>query len=124
VRLLLDTQAALWFTEDSDRLTQPAIDAIEDPVNVILLSAVVPWEVAIKRALGRIDTTDEYLRLLRVAGAVDLPITIAHVQAVEHLPHHHSDPFDRLLIAQAHVEDATIVTGDSRFATYEMPVIW
>lgn len=68
MRLLLDTHVALWFTEDSARLTEPAIDAVEDPTNVILLSAVAPWEIAIKRALGKIEASDEYLRLLRVAG--------------------------------------------------------
>jgi len=124
VKLLLDTHTALWFTEDSASLTRPAIDAIEDAANVILLSAVVPWEIAIKRALGKIATTDEYLRLLRVAGAADLPVTIAHAQAVEALPHHHRDPFDRLLVAQAQAENAAIVTGDARIARYDVPVIW
>ena len=124
MKLLLDTHTALWFTEDSASLTRPAIDAIEDAANVILLSAVVPWEIAIKRALGKIATTDEYLRLLRVAGAADLPVTIAHAQAVEALPHHHRDPFDRLLVAQAQAENAAIVTGDARIARYDVPVIW
>ena len=124
MRLLLDTQVALWFTEDSPRLTEPALTAIEDAANVILLSAVVPWEIAIKRALGKIDTSDEYLSLLRLAGARDLPITVAHAQAVERLPHHHRDPFDRILLAQAQVEDATIVTSDARIASYDVPVLW
>lgn len=124
MRLLLDTQVALWFTEDSPRLTEPALTAIEDAANVILLSAVVPWEIAIKRALGKIDTSDEYLSLLRLAGARDLPITVAHAQAVERLPHHHRDPFDRILLAQARVEDATIVTSDARIASYDVPVLW
>lgn len=124
MRLLLDTHVALWFTEDSARLTESAIAAIEDAANVILLSAVVPWEIAIKRALGKIDTTDEYLRLLRVAGARDLPITVAHAQAVEGLPRHHHDPFDRLLLVQAQAEDATIVTSDARIASYDVPVLW
>ena len=124
MRLLLDTHVALWFTEDSARLTESAINAIEDAANVILLSAVVPWEIAIKRSLGKIDTNDEYLSLLRVAGAVDLPITIAHAQAVERLPRHHRDPFDRILLAQAQAEDATIVTSDARIASYDVPVLW
>jgi PIN domain nuclease of toxin-antitoxin system len=124
LRLLLDTHTVLWFTEDSPRLTAPSIQAIEDPANEILLSAVVPWEIAIKRAVGKLEASDEYLRLLRDAGVVELPVTIAHTQAVEYLPHHHGDPFDRLLIAQAQLEGATIVTDDIRIRKYDVATIW
>jgi PIN domain nuclease of toxin-antitoxin system len=124
MRLLLDTHTVLWFTEDSPKLTTVSISAIEDPQNEILLSAVVPWEIAIKRALGKLETGDEYLRLMRDAGAAELPITIPHAQAVEHLPQHHSDPFDRLLIAQAQLESAAIVTDDSRIRKYDVATVW
>jgi PIN domain nuclease of toxin-antitoxin system len=124
LRLLLDTHTALWFAEDSPKLTAASIRAIEDPKNEILLSAVVPWEIAIKRALGKLETSDEYLRLLRDAGAGELPVTIPHAQAVEHLPQHHGDPFDRLLIAQAKVENAAIVTDDSRIRKYDVATVW
>jgi PIN domain nuclease of toxin-antitoxin system len=124
LRLLLDTHTALWFAEDSPKLTAASIRAIEDPKNEILISAVVPWEIAIKRALGKLETSDEYLRVLRDAGAGELPVTIPHAQAVEHLPQHHGDPFDRLLIAQAQVENAAIVTDDSRIRKYDVATVW
>jgi PIN domain nuclease of toxin-antitoxin system len=85
---------------------------------------VVPWEIAIKRALGKLEASDEYLRLLRFADAVELPITIGHAQAVERLPPHHNDPFDRLLVAQATAEDAAIVTNDHRISRYDVSVLW
>lgn len=124
MRLLLDTHTVLWFAEDSPKLSAASIRAIEDPTNEILLSAVIPWEIAIKRAVGKLETSDEYLRLLRDAGAVELPVTIAHAQAVEHLPQHHGDPFDRLLIAQAQAENAAIVTDDSRIRKYDVGTVW
>jgi PIN domain nuclease of toxin-antitoxin system len=124
LRLLLDTHTVLWFAEDSPKLTAASIRAIEDPKNEILLSTVVPWEIAIKRALGKLETSDDYLRLLRDAGVGELPVTIPHAQAVEHLPQHHGDPFDRLLIAQAQVENAAIVTDDSRIRKYDVATVW
>jgi PIN domain nuclease of toxin-antitoxin system len=124
MRLLLDTHTVLWFTEDSPKLTTASIRAIEDPENEILLSGVIPWEIAIKRALGKLETGDDYLRLMRDAGAAELPITIPHAQAVEHLPQHHGDPFDRLLIAQAQLESAAIVTDDSRIRRYDVATVW
>ena len=124
MKLLLDVHAILWFTQADARLSEPARQAICDPENAILLSAVVPWEIAIKRRLGKLEAGDEYLDVLRDAGAKDLPITIGHAQAVEYLPWHHRDPFDRLLIGQAQVEDAEIVTNDTRIKKYDVTTIW
>lgn len=123
MRLLLDTHVAIWFAEDSSHLSAAANTALDDPQNVLLLSAVVPWEIAIKRSLGKLTATDDYLELL-AAGAVELPVTAAHARAVEQLPHHHGDPFDRMLVAQAQHEDAAIVTADERIARYDVHVVW
>jgi len=123
LKLLLDTCAVVWFTEDAPQLSGPAAAAIEKPDNVILLSAVVAWEIAIKRALGKLPANN-YLDVLLAAGGAELPVRIAHARAVETLPPHHSDPFDRLLIAQAHAENATLVSADERIRRYDVSMLW
>jgi PIN domain nuclease of toxin-antitoxin system len=124
LKLVLDTHAVIWFTEDAPQLSTTAADAIEDPANEILLSAVVAWEIAIKRGLGKLSAANSYVDVMLAAGSRELPVLIAHAQRVEDLPPHHSDPFDRLLIAQAMAEDAAIVTNDQRISRYDVSVIW
>lgn len=124
MKLLLDTHAAIYFVEDDPRLGAEAAAAIESPGNQVLLSAVVVWEIAIKRALGKLPVDQRYLDLLLDAGVEPLSISIQHARAVEQLPPHHRDPFDRLLVAQARAESATLVTGDDRIRSYDVPVLW
>ncbi|MGH7911790.1 MAG: type II toxin-antitoxin system VapC family toxin [Candidatus Dormibacteraceae bacterium] len=124
MKLLLDTHAATWFLEADPRLSGNARAAIGDGGNQVLLSAVVVWEIAIKRALGKLPVDHRYLPLLLDSGVEPLAITLDHARAVEELPLHHRDPFDRLLVAQAKAEDATIVTSDLRIAAYGVPVLW
>jgi PIN domain nuclease of toxin-antitoxin system len=124
VRLLLDTHTALWFLLDQDQLGANANRVLDDRTNEILLSAVVPWEIAIKRGLGKLEAPADYLEQLLSYDVVPLPITLAHAAAVETLPDHHRDPFDRLLIAQALTERSTIVTNDTRIRAYDVPVLW
>jgi len=126
VRLLLDTHAALWALESAKGLSRAARKAIEEAAE-IRLSVVSPWELVIKAALGRIELhrpVREICRELeREFGAVELPVSLGHVLEVGRLPHHHGDPFDRLLIAQALVEGLTVVTRDSVFKSYGVPVV-
>jgi len=124
VRLLLDTHAAVWYLAADPRLGAEARSAIQRPTNHVILSAVVVWEIAIKRALGKLPIDDRYLELLLDNGAEPLPISLDHARSVETLPSHHTDPFDRLLVVQAQAEDATVVTQDSRISAYEVPVLW
>lgn len=124
MKLLLDTHAVIWFTEDAPQLSTSAAAAIEDPANDILLSAVVAWEIAIKRALGKLRVANNYVGVMLAAGSRELPVGIKHAQKVEDLPPHHSDPFDRLLVAQAMAEDAAIVTNDQRIKRYDVSVLW
>jgi PIN domain nuclease of toxin-antitoxin system len=124
VKLLLDTHAAVWFAEDDARLSRTAGQAIEHPDSVILLSAVVAWEMAIKRGVGKLPVRPDFLTVLLAGGVELLAITFAHVKRVESLPMHHRDPFDRLLVAQAQAEAATIVTDDDSIPTYDVPVLW
>lgn len=124
MRLLLDTHAAVAFLEDDPRLGADAAAALEDPANHVMLSAVVVWEIAIKRAIGKLPVDQRYLSLLLDSGAEPLAISLEHARAVEELPAHHRDPFDRLLVAQAAAERATIVTDDDRIREYDVSVLW
>lgn len=124
MKLLLDTHAALWWPADDERLGEVAAAHLSDESNRILLSAAVVWEVAIKRSLGKLRAPDGFVETLVGGGALPLPVGLDHAAAVERLPWHHRDPFDRILVAQAAVEDATLVSADERLARYGVPVLW
>lgn len=124
MKLLLDTHAALWFLSDDERMGENAKQHLTDDDNRILLSAAVVWEIAIKRALGKLVVPEEYQTLLLGAGVQALPITIDHAAAVERLPPHHRDPFDRMLVAQALGEGAAIVSRDDILRRYGVTLIW
>lgn len=82
------------------------------------------WEVSIKRSLGKLDAPDALAQTLLGAGAVALPVTTAHAEAVEALPWHHRDPFDRMLVAQAQVEGAVLLSGEAAIRAYGAPIAW
>lgn len=125
MKLLVDTHTVLWMLDDPARLSERALNAVKDPGNKILLSAVVTWEIAIKRSIGKLEFDHQnYDQVILGAGGSELPVTLEHGKAVEHLPLHHRDPFDRLLIVQAQAEDATIVTSDSQFGRYDVSTLW
>jgi PIN domain nuclease of toxin-antitoxin system len=124
LKLLLDTHAALWFLAGDERLGENARRRLTDDANRVLLSAAVVWEIAIKRTLGKLVVPDEYLPLLLDAGVQPLPVSVAHAAAVEQLPPHHRDPFDRMLVVQADIEGAAIVSRDDALRPYDVPMIW
>ena len=109
---------------EQSRLSEPAAKAIGARGAHVLISAVVVWEVAIKRRLGKLGAPDDLLQQLERAGVDLLPVTARHANRVGTLPMHHRDPFDRLLIAQADIDDLTLVTADSGMSDYEIDVIW
>lgn len=123
-RVALDTHAALWLLTGEVPLGPRAAAAIDDPATEVLLSAAVVWEVAIKRGIGKLDCPDGFAAVLIGAGARAAPITLDHAARVEHLPDIHRDPFDRLLVAQAQLERAAIVTRDPAIARYDVATIW
>lgn len=90
----------------------------------MLLSAAVVWEVAIKRSLGRLEAPPDFAATLLAGGALALPVTLEHAGAVERLPLHHRDPFDRLLVAQAALESAVVVSRDPLLEPYGITVVW
>lgn len=124
MKLILDTHAALWWLSDDDRIGSEAARQLTDDTNQVLLSAAVVWEVAIKRSLGKLHAPDDLVSTLLSAGAQRLPVTLDHAGAVETLPWHHRDPFDRLLIAQALSEGATLISRDERFRSYGVSLVW
>jgi len=124
LKLLLDTHAALWWLSGDERFGRSAADRLTDETNQVLLSAVVVWEVAIKRSLGKLEAPQDLAATLLSAGAQSLPVTLEHAAAVEELPWHHRDPFDRLLVAQASSEGATLVTHDDALRPYGVAVVW
>lgn len=124
-RLLLDTNVAVWLLlGDRARVSDGAVEALEDERNEIGLSAVSVWEIAIKRSLGKLSVGDGWAAALRRLDFDPLPVNALHAEAVEALPWHHRDPFDRLLVAQALVEDRVLVSADPRLRAYGVEVLW
>jgi PIN domain nuclease of toxin-antitoxin system len=128
MKLLLDTQAWLWMQGSSERLGAKALALLENTANDLLLSAASSWEIAIKYRLGKLslpEPPDRYLtKRLKTSGVEPLPITFTQTFRVAELPDHHGDPFDRLLIAQAQLEQLTILTSDRMFAKYDVDIRW
>lgn len=124
--VLLDTHAFLWWTQDDERLTLAARQAIAD--SDCYLSLASCWEVAIKVSLGRLQFDRPvalfFTEQLPANGISLLPIEFRHVMAVASLPFHHRDPFDRLLAAQAAAEKLSIVSADAVFDAYGVARIW
>ena len=121
MRLLLDTHVALWALLDDPRLPERARALIADEDNSLHVSAASVWEISIKHALQRGDmplSGEAALRWFRRAGYALLDITPEHAAAVEKLPPHHADPFDRMLVAQALTEPLRLLTRDAAVARY------
>ncbi|MFO7908348.1 MAG: type II toxin-antitoxin system VapC family toxin [Planctomycetota bacterium] len=123
MKLLLDTHVVLWWLDDPLLLSLTAREAIADPVNDVLVSAAVCWEIAIKRGLGKLTAPADLRGALHSCDFRELHITSAHALATETLPMHHRDPFDRMLVAQAFMEGATLVSRDPMVATYRVSTI-
>lgn len=126
MRLLLDTHMLLWALGAPERLASTARDALEAPENTVFFSVASIWEIAIKRALGRPDFTDEP-ELVRSAalgtGFDELPVNGLHALRVRHLPLLHRDPCDRLLVAQAQTEPLLLMSDDPQVARYDV-TLW
>ena len=122
--LLLDTHALLWWLADDAALKTEAREAIRDASSIIYVSAASAWEISIKKALGKLDAPDDLHATLVANHFQPLPITILHATSTGQLPRHHDDPFDRMLIAQAQAEQLTLVTHDTMFRPYGIPIIW
>ncbi|NEP78685.1 MAG: type II toxin-antitoxin system VapC family toxin [Okeania sp. SIO3B3] len=119
MKLLLDTHTFIWWDSEPSKLSQRALELLTDKNNLRLLSVVSLWEMSIKHKLGKLKlekTLAEIVAIQQNNFIEILPITVAHVLALDSLSVYHKDPFDRLLIAQANIENAVLISCDSIFA--------
>lgn len=125
--LLLDTQALLWLLAGDPRMRPETLAMLGDSRNMVLVSAASVWEMAIKAALGKLDVPPDIAVWLppelQAGGIVSLAVTLDHAARVETLPRHHTDPFDRLLVAQATIENLVIVSADRQLAAYDVRLL-
>ena len=125
---LLDTHTFLWWNLDDPQLTAKAWEVIANPDNAIYLSAASAWEIALKCAKGRLmlpEAPDTYFAE-RMTHYRFLPLPITHIHALQvyALPAIHTDPFDRLLVAQAQIEAMPLLSGDADIHQYQVEIIW
>ncbi|MEI2579264.1 type II toxin-antitoxin system VapC family toxin [Scytonema sp. PRP1] len=127
MKLLFDTHTFIWWDSDPSKLSKRALELLKDKNNLRLLSVVCLWEIQIKHQLGKLTlnkTLGEIVAIQQNNFIEILPITVAHVLALDSLSISHKDPFDRLLIAQANIENAVLISCDSVFANYSVKVEW
>lgn len=128
MRLLLDTVAIYRAATAPETLPARAAGALVDRSNQLVLSIVSAWELSIKASLGKLTLPcaieEFFTQTTRDLLAESSTLELRYVTKLSELPHHHGDPFDRLLIAQALVDDCTVVTSDPRFAAYGVTVLW
>lgn len=127
MRILLDTQVWLWMQVAPERFRPQSRQLLEDAGNALLLSAASSWEIAVKFALGRLplpQSPETYVpERMRTSGVTPLAVAHSHALRVGHLEQHHRDPFDRLLVAQAQVENLALMTADSVFGRYDVATV-
>ena len=128
MRLLVDAHAVIWAVDDPSKLGPRAATALQNPDNDLLLSAGTIWEIAIKVGLGKLSLSMSYgewmHRAITDLALTVLPITVEYAEVQGSLPRHHGDPFDRLLAAQAQVENITLVSADPGFDPYGIKRLW
>jgi PIN domain nuclease of toxin-antitoxin system len=128
MKYLLDTVAFLWSVDAQDRLSPRTREILEDPGAELFLSPVVSWEIVIKVVRGRLTlarSVSETLNLAFTRFAMQAqPITHAHSLAMLELPLIHTDPFDRMLVAQARCENQVLVTADEKLKQYPVEILW
>jgi PIN domain nuclease of toxin-antitoxin system len=128
MRLLIDTQAVIWYVDQDHLLSTTAHTAITDPANDLLLSAASVWEIGIKVGLGKLALSLPYRQWMTKAIAdlrlAVLPITVEYTDVQSGLPRHHGDPFDRLIVAQAIMEGVPVVSSDPQLEAYGITRLW
>ena len=128
MKLLLDTHTFLWWITDDSQMSAKALNLIGDSQNNLYWSTASSWEVAIKYALGRLplpDVPEKFLPAELGKNRIEsLPIVDSHAFQAGRLPRHHRDPFDRMLVAQAKVENLGLISNDPQISRYEINVYW
>jgi len=127
MKLLLDTHVFIWWADHPEELSDAALSALEDEANELLLSVASVWEMQIKIQLGKLKLSLPLKDLIRNQQETNeltvLPVALTHVLALNALPSHHKDPFDRMLIAQSLEENLTLVSADSQFLAYSVKLL-
>ncbi len=123
MNLLLDTHVLIWALENNPTLSVAARDAIVDGNNMVFVSAASAWEISIKKAMGRLEVPDNLLEEIKRHRFTSLNMNFEHARRAGALPDIHKDPFDRMLIAQAQIENLTLVTRDDSIARYDVRVL-
>ena len=121
MRYLLDTHILLWWLLDTDDLS-PGVKDLIDTETEVYVSAATIWEVAIKHSLGKLDVPTNFDTYVSRAGLTELPVQGCHGIEAAHLPLHHRDPFDRMLIAQARLDRLTLITHDETIRRYDVAI--
>ena len=128
MRSLVDTQSAIWYVDMDHLLSPTAHAAITNPMNDLVLSAASVWEISIKVGQGKLTLSLPYRQWMAKAIAdldlTILPITVDYADVQAKLPHHHRDPFDRLIVAQTMVEGISVISSDSQLDAYGITRIW
>lgn len=128
MKLLLDTHIFLWANSEAERLSLTVKSLLSSGEHELYLSMASPWEIQIKHQLGKLVLAKPIAELVNINRLENntqlLPIELAHISYLAQLPQHHKDPFDRIIIAQAIIEDLAVVTVDKSFADYPVQVIW
>lgn len=128
MRLLLDTHAFLWWAFADPKLSRRARIAIDDAANEVFVSAVSAWEIATKHRIGKLPDAgaiaDDIPQAVAAEGFNELPLSIRHAQRAGSLGGQHRDPFDRMLIAQAMIDDLTLVSNERSFDAYAVKRLW
>jgi len=128
MRYLIDAHCLIWAQDDPGKLGQTAIAILQDSANQLLLSSGTIWELSIKSGLGKLTLSPGFRqwmdRAITDLDLVVLPITLDHADRQAHLPWHHRDPFDRLLAAQALVENIPLISADAIFDEYSVTRLW
>jgi PIN domain nuclease of toxin-antitoxin system len=128
MKLLLDTHTFIWWSNEPEKLSESVLTACQDESNTLILSVVSVWEMQIKMQLGKLKINRPIEELIKTQqeanGLKVLPVELAHVLSLSNLASHHKDPFDRLLIVQARVEGAALVSADPVFSNYGVKVLW
>src|SRR5690242_18790683 len=128
MRILIDSHTLIWYVDQDNLLSPASHAAMSDPTNDLLLSAGSIWEIGIKLGLGKIVLTQPFKPWINQAvsdlDVTVLPVSVEYVDVQSNLPRHHGDPFDRLIVAQAIVEQVSIISADANLDAYGITRIW
>ena len=123
MKYLVDTHIFIWWMKQDKRIKKEIKSILQDPQNYIYLSIATVWEIVVKKKIGKLKVPHDWKVTLKESNFLLLPISLEHVYKLENLPLHHRDPFDRMLVSQAIVENATLITGDNKLWQYDVALL-